>query len=596
MSFTPNPIVFNKDGSLAGTQMSFFSAYNALSARYKKELERGWAGTFRRHIMPYIEEEPYRVLYSDRPSPQNIPVNVQIGAIILKDILCCHDDDSIRNMAAFDMSVRYALCCENRAEAPFSDNVLTRFRRACIGHYIDTGVDLIYSTFVSLKDRLADLMEIDRSMFSMDSTMIGTWARDMSRLELLYVCNEILIRAVTGYTIHKRAPKTTTVKHSFGACDNHGQLSLALPGGPDEGLDELGKFEEKRLQMLAQAKEILPESLHRYLSPDARNTATYHSKAPYGDRVSAVLRDASGLLAFCERHPEHKSLDEYATFTRIINEQCKRDDGTGALALRKKGEGMGSDIAQSPYDPDATYREKDGEKHRGYSAAFSQAKNPDGETLVMDYSVSTNNTPDGTLGAEILERMPEAGPGEGATVVADGLFSGPEMEAAAKEKNISIVNTNLTGRKPEDHCADHEFGSDNALVKCAGGAVPFSSTVNKRGVSPAKFTKADCDGCPYRDKCNLKEYEDYNRLSASVKAKERAEYLRSRDTEEFKALSDFRNGAETVPSILKNYYGVDKNRSMGLASQKFNLGIAFISTNIRKFLKFADRREKYALA
>ena len=257
---------------------------------------------------------------------------------------------------------------------------------------------------------------------------------------------------------------------------------------------------------------------------------------------------------------------------------------------------MGSGMAQSPYDPDATYREKDGKKHKGYAAAFSQARNADGETLVMDYSVATNNTSDEDLGAEILGRMPSSEAGEGATVVADGLFDGPEMEAAAEDKNIRIVNTNLTGRKPDEHCADHEFGSGNVLTKCAGGAVPFSATVNKRGISHAKFTKADCDGCPYRDKCNIKEYEDYNRLSTSLKTKKRAEYLRSRETEDFKSLSDFRNGVETVPSILKNVHGVNKNRGMGLAAQKLSVGLAFISTNVRKLLQFVDRLAKYALS
>ena len=164
MSFRLNPIVLNDDGSLANTQMSFFSSYSVLSDRYKRDLQKGWAGLFRTLIMPYIDENPYRVLYSERPCRSNVPVNVLLGAQILKLMKSIPNDDDLREKACYDLEFRYALCCENYEGAPFSDNVLTRFRRACILHYIDTGEDLIHETFDSLKDQFVKLLtRIERS-------------------------------------------------------------------------------------------------------------------------------------------------------------------------------------------------------------------------------------------------------------------------------------------------------------------------------------------------------------------------------------------------------------------------------------------------
>lgn len=592
MSFRLNPINLNEDGSLANAQMSFFSGFNALSDRYRRDLQKGWAGQFRTLIMPYIDEEPYRVLYSTEPSRSNTPVNVLLGAIILKFMKGIPNDDDLREKICFDMEYRYALCCETTGKAPVSDNGFTRFRQACILHYINTGEDLIHKTFLSLKDQFAKLMEIDQSLFSIDSTMIDMWAKDMNRLEILYTNNELLIQAITGAVIHKRAPKTTTVKHSIDIIE--GQLSIVESLDGNDGTEELRDFEAERSREIESAKKMLPDSLHRYLNAETKNITTYHSGEPYNDRVAAVIADADTLIALCSEHPEYQEVLYYGTFMRILNEQCKKDD-SGAHMPKAKGDGMGSGMVQNPHDTDATYREKDGEKHRGYVTGFTQAKNTDGETLVMDYNVEKNNVSDQELGADLLNGMRSDG-NEGEIVcVGDSLFNSEEMQQVAGDNNIKIVNTNLTGKTPADHCADHKFDSDGRLTECAGGAIPVDTKINKDGSCAAKINKADCEACPYRNECGKKEQVKYNSLKTSVKTKERAEYLRNRDTDDFKKLSDFRNGIETVPSILKNTYDANNERGMGLAAKKLAIGLMYIATNVSKVLRFASRRMNPAL-
>ena len=115
--------------------MSFFSSYNALSERYKRDLQKGWAGQFRTLIMPYIDEEPYRALYSAEPSRSNTPVNVLLGAIILKLMKGIPNDDDLREKICFDMELRYALCCETTGKAPVSDNGFTRL---IVGSEVDS--------------------------------------------------------------------------------------------------------------------------------------------------------------------------------------------------------------------------------------------------------------------------------------------------------------------------------------------------------------------------------------------------------------------------------------------------------------------------
>lgn len=65
-------------------QISIFDATANLTQREIKMLDKLWAKYFAENIFPAIDEEPFRVLYSDCPSRYNTPVNVIIGALIIK--------------------------------------------------------------------------------------------------------------------------------------------------------------------------------------------------------------------------------------------------------------------------------------------------------------------------------------------------------------------------------------------------------------------------------------------------------------------------------------------------------------------------------
>ena len=589
MSFRLNPI--KKDGNSIDTQqLSFFSPIRTLSDRYIRDLEKGWAGSFRSIIMPNIDEEPYRVLYSDIPGRSNFPVNILLGALILKEMKQLPTDDDVRERVCFDLEYRYALCAEEMDGAPFSDNVMTNFRRKCIEHYLETGEDLIHKTFDSLTEKLAEFMEIDDSLIAIDSTMVASKIKNMNRLELLYTNNELMIEAICGVKIHKRDAKTKTVKPGIDIID--GQISFIEGVSGDK---EAEAFRERREAELESARRALPASLVHYLSKDNKNLTLYHNKEDsYASRVENVIGDAKEIIRFCQSRPEKLSLEQYDVFSRIFFEQCK-EDGEGNYALRKAGEGMDSDMIQSPHDIDATYRSKDGKCFKGYTAVFTQAKNADGETLIMDYDVDKNNVSDQEFGARLAGRLEEKSIDAGATIVGDSLFSGEGMEAAAGEKNYEIVNTNLTGAVPPDHYADNEFDEDGELVKCAGGAKPVSTKMNKDGSCTAKIEKSACENCPHRDKCKIREQKNSNSLRTSKKAKERAEKIRERGGEKFRELSHFRNGVETVPSALKEKLKIDTRHGRSLADKTLGIGISMIALNTIKALQFLDRRVDYAL-
>ena len=298
--------------------------------------------------MPNINEEPYKVLYDgDGDSRPNTPVNILVGAIILKELKSLPNDDAVRENAALDLGYKYALFCENVRNAPFSDNALSRFRQKVARYRLEAGIDLLYNTFIELRNQIAGLMKADKSMVRIDSTYFETWAKYLTRNELLYMNNEMMIESLTGYKVHKRRPKNTGI-----AMDPDEPAYQQLCLFDQEALEEedpVASFDEARAKELENTKALIPESLHAYLSTGNKNIAIYHDKDSYDEKARKILSHSKELTAFIDQHPRYKELAFYSssfagggyyqTYTRVLNEQCKVDDD-GIYILKEKDEGM----------------------------------------------------------------------------------------------------------------------------------------------------------------------------------------------------------------------------------------------------------------
>lgn len=85
MSFFTNP----------AQQMSFDDSTFHLTDRERRTLENSWAKPFADEIFPMIDEEPFRVLYCNDNGAPNTPVNIIIGANIIKELLDLSDAEVV---------------------------------------------------------------------------------------------------------------------------------------------------------------------------------------------------------------------------------------------------------------------------------------------------------------------------------------------------------------------------------------------------------------------------------------------------------------------------------------------------------------------
>ena len=109
-------------------QLSLFDRIFRLTERERKFLEESWAKVFSDEIFPAISGERFRILYSDHASRPNIPVNIIVGALIIKELFDLPDDEVVGNLM-FDIHYQYAPRTISFEEQPLSDKTLSQFRR-----------------------------------------------------------------------------------------------------------------------------------------------------------------------------------------------------------------------------------------------------------------------------------------------------------------------------------------------------------------------------------------------------------------------------------------------------------------------------------
>lgn len=519
-------------------QMSFNNTLYGLTKRENRILDRNWSTQFGNEIFPLIDEDIFSVLYSDKASRPNTPVNVTVGALILKE-LRNQTDEEIFESLLFDVRYQRALHTENFEEQPMSDTTLKRFRKRCLTYEAETGVDLVHICITKLSGAMAKLMNISGQIQRMDSLMVASNIKRLSRLELLYTC----VSNMVTY-LHKT-----------------------------EGDDKLS-------------------GLEHYYNPNDMNAVIYHKRLECeDDRIQTILNDAQSLLKACEGG--YDDVEQYQLLVRVVREQSvQNEDGSIRLRTSEDG-GMNSRILQNPADPEATYREKAGKKNRGYVANVTEDVGDNG-SIVTDYQLEQNTHSDIEFLSEHLDR--EEKTGERRTLVTDGAYSSDELIKKAADKNIDLVTTDLTGREAKDIHADFEFSEDGeSIVLCPQGNKPISSSYAKStGNCRASFDRKTCENCPHFNDCNPKLGNKKAVVYVSARSSQRAKSQRSMNTYLFKIIARIRNGVETIPSMLRRRYGIDHMPVRGKIRMKHLFGFKVGALNFRKLSKYLDSQGKSA--
>lgn len=517
-------------------QLSITDSFSGLTAREQKALEKSWAKVFADELFPAIDEKRFSVLYSDKASRPNTPINIIVGALIIKEMFDYSDDEMVENLM-LDLHLQYALHTTSFEEQPLSDKTLSRFRKRCYDYETLHNEDLYHDCVKNLSGTIAKIMGINGRVRRMDSMMIESNIRKLSRMELLYTCISKMVVLINK----------------------------------------------------SDAKAI-PEQLKHYADPNDFNQVIYHQRSTEtDDRMQILLNDADTLLSICS--PNYEETTEYELLVRCLSEQTIVENQKRRLRTKDDGT-MKSTALQNPSDPEATFRSKAGKEHRGYVANLEESVGKNG-TVVTEYAYEQNIHSDSRFLKEHLEQMDTQE--ETITVVTDGAYSGTENTALAKEKNVNLITTSLTGRDTEDIMADFEFNEEGTKVlKCPAGYQPKSCSYSASGKQcQVSFQREQCVGCPYQDQCHPKIFKKVAKIVTSKAAHDRAVIQRTMHSNEFKNYARLRNGVETVPSNIRKNYHLDK-MPRGKQRGKFFFGCKIMALNFKKLFRYRKGLGNYA--
>jgi len=484
-------------------QTSLFDRYDSLSKREKRFMEKSWAKTFADYVFPSIDENRFAVLYSNNSATRpNTPVNIIVGSLMIKTMFGQTDDEILRSIL-FDIQYQVALHTTCYKEQPIGDRTFSRFRERLYNHQILTGEDLLGDEMKHLASVYAEFLKLNSNIKRMDSMMIASNSKRMSRLEIVYTVNANAVRL---------------------------------------------------LNQTGNAHLILKE-LEHYLVEDDMNNVIYHCKDEDSSiRLDTVIKEAAKLKEIMSDDIWLET-DQYRLLLRVLEEQANFDSD-GNYTAKPKAE-ISSSSLQNPSDPDATFRKKAGKDHKGYIGNFVETIGENGASLITDFDFKQNTYSDSAFAKDqILQHDKE---GQEETYIADGAYGGTENQKLAEEHGINLVTTALTGKMPSEIFADFQFNEDGTeVLKCPAGYKPEKSTYHNSTESVRLLmSKCHCENCPHRKECKAREQKHNFVVNTSKKMSQRSAYIRLLSTDEYIKLARMRNAIEGIPSVLRRRFGVD---------------------------------------
>lgn len=346
-------------------------------------------------------------------------------------------------------------------------------------------------------------------------------------------------------------------------------------------------------KILDERGTAIPEAQHHYIEKDDYNNFIYHNRdMDATERTIIVMNDPDVLINICDSTGDFDDTSEYQLLIRILKEMTIIDNDDSRRLRQKEEVDSPSEVLLNPSEPEATFRYKAVGKHLGYVGNVVESVGENG-SLITDYDYQPNTYSDNQFMKDYLGNQDSFS--NDTFIVADGAYSGEENSRLAAEHNLKLVTTNFTGRKPDEIYADFAFTDDgHYLLKCKNGCPPeecIYDPSNDRSV--AYFNTAECKSCPYKDKCQPRFLKARVRKEVSWKSVGRAKQLQYMKTEEFYAYEKFRNGVESIPSLLRRRYHVDKIPVHVKKRTRLFFGFKIAALDFQKLLDYSNSLNKH---
>ncbi len=418
---------------------------NELGEKQRKALEVSKEKWFYTLIFRNIREEDFKPLYSNKPSRPNVPVNILVAALILKELKGLSYDELMKEVM-FNMLYKAALGLSRIDETPFSRATLFNFQTRVLEYQDETGINLIEKVFDNLTADQLKKLSIKTDIQRTDSTLVNSNIKRLSRVQLII---EVLLR-----------------------------LARIL----DE--EDEHQFAEDLLPYLKKGSEKYVFGLK---SSDLPHTLT--ALGSLYQRVYTTIVETD----------KYQNTKEFNNFERIFREHFTVIEREVEVKSTKE---LHSGMLQSPDDSDATYREKRGQHYKGFTINGTETANPDNPVqLVTDICTSPNNVDDSSILEGRIEKIKEKTP-EFKESHTDGGYGSKETDRKCEENDVQHITTAVRGRESGVSIKIEQINQipESYTVECPIQKVESMPTPKRH---KANFNRKQCEQCPLKENCRI---------------------------------------------------------------------------------------------
>ena len=358
---------------------------------------------FYKNVYCKIPENPFSVLYCEDNGAPNANVRLMVAMRIIKEGGGYSDQEMFQAMR-FDILVRKSVGLMSLEDKVPTESTYYNFFGAICEYRSRTGIDLYEEACRQVTKKQIEEYNISGRKVRMDSTLIGSNIAHYSRYRIVHA------------TLAK---------------------AVRMPGG--------GVSSAFSDSVAARLKSVLDENAEHTCYE--LNAADMRKRfLELGLLVQQVLAEARAA-----------SLAGFELLERVFGEQYRTSAETDRLEAIPSKE-ISARSVQNPNDPEATYRNKNGEDVRGFThnvtetcddedkATTRSGKKIQKPKLIVDVQVEPACTPDtqlygpGIRGAkDVTGQTPES-------LTADGGYQSADTQEYARENGIDPVFTGFQGK------------------------------------------------------------------------------------------------------------------------------------------------------
>lgn len=369
----------------------FSSSSNLLSGKSQKIYDdsEGWHNKFREFVTMRIDESLFKPLFCDNNGTPNASLRVMLAMMILKEAEGLSDRKIFEN-SRFNMLTRSAIGLLNADDNVPAESTYYDFRKKVLEHAKAGNENLIETCFSQVTKNQSIEFNVSGVSIRMDSKLLGSNIAKLSRYELVHETFRLFFKEVNQ-------------------SDN-------LSGETKSELESLLKLEGNKVVYTNSSEEVL--------SRFSQLGILIHKVLPLFSKLDSVY---------------------YQTLKTVFEQQYTVNE-QGVVTPREK-ETISAQSIQSPHDTDCHFRNKDGNKVKGYSMNVTESCDDQGLNLIGAVDVKEASASDVSFFEEDITRVQEIFTAKTEVVHADGAYHSVDNQDFCKEESIELYLHAIQGAK-----------------------------------------------------------------------------------------------------------------------------------------------------